>query len=145
MADHGHILRSGAADGADAAFEEGCRQHDGQCEIYLPWKGFNNHPSGWSNLSLRAYDMAVEHHPNWDALSSGASKMMVRNSYQVMGRDCRTPADLIICWTPGGRITGGTGQALRIAQGQSIPVINFGNLEFDEVRERIYEVIGQPE
>ena len=38
----GFKLRSGAADGADSAFEKFAGNNK---EIYLPWKGFNKHPS----------------------------------------------------------------------------------------------------
>jgi len=38
-------LRSGAAQGADASFEIGCDKEGGDKEIYLPWRGFNDHPS----------------------------------------------------------------------------------------------------
>lgn len=39
------LLRSGAADGADTAFEDGCDIYSGPKEIYLPWKGFNGNGS----------------------------------------------------------------------------------------------------
>ena len=45
LANDGWTLRSGAADGADAAFEKGCDISGGVKEIYLPWKEFNGHPS----------------------------------------------------------------------------------------------------
>lgn len=34
----------------------------------------------------------------------------------LFGRDGNATVDYIICWTPGGAIKGGTGQALRIAE-----------------------------
>lgn len=37
----GYTLRSGAAEGADMAFESGATRK----EIYLPWAHFNGHPS----------------------------------------------------------------------------------------------------
>ena len=41
MARHGWTLRSGAADGTDAAFEAGAERERGPREIWLPWPGFN--------------------------------------------------------------------------------------------------------
>ena len=56
LAELGFTLRSGAAPGADAAFEEGCDRVDGKKEIYLPWKGFQNSiillPEGRSTLQI---------------------------------------------------------------------------------------------
>ena len=34
------------------------------------------------------------------------------------------PVEFIICWTPGGKVTGGTGQAIRIAKDLDIRVFN---------------------
>ena len=42
MAKRGYTLRSGAADGADNAFEEGCINADGVGSIFLPWEGFKD-------------------------------------------------------------------------------------------------------
>lgn len=36
LAQKGYVLRSGGADRADKAFEQGCDQVQGQKEIYLP-------------------------------------------------------------------------------------------------------------
>ena len=33
----------------------------------------------------------------------------------------------VVCWTPGGQLSGGTAQALRIATALNIPIINFGS------------------
>lgn len=35
----GFVLRSGAAKGADEAFELGCDMVQGKKEIYIPWRG----------------------------------------------------------------------------------------------------------
>ena len=34
------------------------------------------------------------------------------------------PVDAVTCWTPGGRVVGGTATAMRIAEAYGIPVIN---------------------
>ena len=36
------------------------------------------------------------------------------------------PVAFILCWTPDGLVTGGTGQALRLAKDYMIPVCNLG-------------------
>lgn len=120
----GLVLRSGGAGGCDSAFEEGCDILKGEKEIYLPWKGFNNNPSKLYHLSQAAFDLAKEFHPGYDNLSDGAKKLMARNGYQVMGGDLSSPSDFVVCYTPSGKISGGTGQALRIATDCGIPIYN---------------------
>jgi hypothetical protein len=138
LAQHGFILRSGAAGGADTAFESGCDIHQGKKEIYLPWPKFNNHPSSLYEISDKAMEIASEFHPNWNACSDGAKKMMARNVYQVTGLDLSTKSDFVICWTKDGKASGGTGQAIRMAEFLGIPVYNLKNQTKDEIGELIY-------
>jgi hypothetical protein len=121
----GFILRSGGADGADSAFEAGVSEEDHK-EIYLPWKGFNGSQSSRYHISDEAYDMAEHYHPAWNRCSQAARKFHARNCYQILGDDLGTPTDFVMCWTPNGKVTGGTGQALRIAIDRDIPIINMG-------------------
>jgi len=142
-----YTLRSGGADGADSAFEAGCDQFGGQKEIYLPWKNFNN------NTSL-LYDCYSDEHkkiaedvygPRWKTLSQGVKKLMTRNTAQVIGIDCVDVdnivfSEFVVCWTPDGcesakqrtSKTGGTGQAIELADNFDIPVFNMFNDDFDE-------------
>lgn len=123
LARKGWTLRSGAADGADSAFEEGARAAGGACEIWLPWLGFNGNPS--KNLpSPAAFGIAAELHPAWEHLARAPRLLHARNCHQVLGADLATPADFIICWTRGGLAKGGTGQSLRLAERHAIPVFN---------------------
>lgn len=124
MARCGLTLRSGGADGCDSAFEEGCDTLHGDKEIYLPWKGFNNNLSPLYNLTPEAFNLAEQFHAGYHNLSVGAKKLMARNGYQVMGPDLCSPSDFIVCYTPNGKISGGTGQALRIANSEKIPIYN---------------------
>lgn len=148
----GWTLRSGAAHGADLSFEADVTDK----EIYLPWRGYNGHYRG---IHPRAYPFSEEEiafsarfHPAWGRCSDVAKLMHTRNTRIIFG--CKEihgkkiqPVKFIICWTPGGAITGGTGQALRIAEEFKIPVINFGLatnpkelenlvLQIDEIQER---------
>lgn len=52
---------------------------------------------------------------------------MTRNSFQALGLNLDRPADFIVCYTDGGKLKGGTAQALRIAADYQIPVFNAGN------------------
>lgn len=135
----GYILRSGGAAGFDSFIESGATKK----EIYLPWPLFNN-LSGKDYFSLkdlnkdvleRAVEFAELYHPNFKFLSSGAQKMMIRNSCQIFGKNMNMgdASKFVICWTPNGKIEGGTGQALRIAESHQIPIFNLAKPE-DKIR-----------
>lgn len=136
LSELGYTLLSGGADGADSAFEEGCRLQGcfGKKEIYLPWPGFR-HLQGRHYVTLpsaEAYRVAEAIHPAWKRLNDTAQALMARNSHQVLGADLRSPVDFVVCWTPDNceseitrsRTTGGTGQAIALANRWGIPVVN---------------------
>ena len=134
----GYTLRSGAAPGADSAFEAGA---GGQHEVYLPWRGFEGR-SGEGYIDAptsEAEAMAAEHHPNWDNLSQGARKLHARNSHQVMGSDLNSPSQFVLAWTPGGQGGGGTGQAIRLAKAKGVQVLDLGD---PEVLARMQKFVG---
>jgi len=136
------VLRSGGANGADSAFEQGCRDHAESIgctpamNIYLPWEGFNgrttkdgNFPCyhvGVSSEEDRAMKLAAKHHPAWDRCSRMAKQFHARNCFQILGLDLESETDIVVCWTPEGKRGGGTGQALRLAESLDIPIIDLG-------------------
>lgn len=137
LAKRGFVLRSGAADGADSAFEQGCVAAGGQNEIWLPWAGFNNH-------ALTPYLPTEDHlfvartvHPAWANLKQGPQKLHARNIGQVLGMDVATPVEFVVCWTRDGceteatrqRDTGGTATAIVMADRLGIPVYNLKNAD----------------
>lgn len=121
MAKEGHILRSGGAAGADSAFEKGCDLAQGSKEIYLPWHNFNGKASRYDSVSSEAMLMTSKYHPAWDRCGDAAKKLHSRNAYQVLGWTLDKPAEYIICYTNG---TGGTQQALRMAEAYNIKIFN---------------------
>jgi hypothetical protein len=124
----GYTLRSGGADRADTAFELGAGDVK---EIYLPWDGFNNRHDGIvMGNSFAARKIAMQFHPYWDNLTAGGKKLHTRNVPQVLGRDLKTPSEFVVCWTPDGEASGGTGQALRIAAHYGIEIINLKKTKF---------------
>lgn len=127
LAQKGMILRSGGADGADTAFEVGCDSVNGQKEIYLPWKGFNDN-TGIDSTKIDTYDeaqqIAEEYHPAWKYLKHYSKKFHTRNVYQVLGKDLNSPVEFVVCYTQDGKASGGTGQAMRIAEANNIPIYN---------------------
>lgn len=128
LAQKGWLLRSGAADGADAAFERGCNREKGQKEIFLPWRNFNHHNSGLHNPCQAAMALARSVVPWFDDVSQGVQKLHARNCYQVLGYRLNDPVKFVICWTVDGQPRGGTRTAIKIAELHEIDVINFGKL-----------------
>lgn len=120
----GYVLRSGGADGADTAFEAGSTNK----RIYLPWSGFNGRKGiVCGNVPTHAL-IARKFHPKWSALTRGAQLLHTRNVSQVLGFYPETThSEFIVCWTPGGKGSGGTGQAIRIARAYSIPVYDLAD------------------
>lgn len=123
----GWTCRSGHADGADRAFEDGARQ---EAEIYLPMPGHNGRVV-WAKYVMErpqpeAYTIAGQLHPNWSACSSTAKALHARNVHMIVGPDVLKPelARFLICWTPGAREVGGTGQTIRIAEYFGVEVFN---------------------
>lgn len=130
----GWKLRSGGASGADTAFQRGVKSPKNKC-IYLPWRLFNGNIAGYYGChdasTLPCWDAAMatvnRYHPEPSKLSETGRKLMARNAFQVLGPDLNTPVDMVLCWTPDGKVTGGTGQALRIAMDRDILVVNLGS------------------
>jgi hypothetical protein len=135
----GYTLRSGAAAGADQAFEAGA---DDMKEIFP-----GGRPAG-----EREHAVARELHPNPHALDRSRHSryvwnLMARNTNQVFGAGLDSPVDFVVCWTPDGaehwsertQATGGTGQAIEMASRKGIPVVNMARAGW---RERIVGVCG---
>jgi hypothetical protein len=140
---YGCILRSGAAEGADSAFEEGVSSPD-NCEIFLPWKGFSNSSSSLYTPSKEAFAIAKKFHPAWGRLSVPIEKLMARNTHQVLGANLDDHSKFVICWTPDGMASGGTGQAIRIALVYDIPVYNlFNEVDREDLRELCKDIKKQ--
>lgn len=118
----GFMLRSGRAkrpmnpkpntNSADLAFEAGADLVSGPKMIRTV--------TAWQP----ALDHAAQYHPNWPACDAHARELHGRNSLIMMGDTLAEPVQFVVCWTDGGGVKGGTGQALRIAAAHSIPVYN---------------------
>ena len=141
-------LRSGGADGADAAFEKGCTDVKGRKEIYLPWRGFNGNASPLFDIPDAAFELSAKYHPAWNRLTTPVKRLMARNAQQVLGENLDTPSTFVVCWTPDGctnhasrtQATGGTGQAISIASEHGIPVIN---LQTEDAHARLGYIIKE--
>lgn len=141
LASEGYLLRSGGAQGADQAFEEGCDLVKGEKTIYLPYCHFRGNLSPNYGTNLAARQMAKLFHPNWTMVGDNGRDFLGRNCYQILGDDLKSPTDFIICWTPDGKTVGGTGQAIRIAEHYHIPIFNMGSMSLDEIQEAIFKEV----
>lgn len=134
LAGEGYTLRSGAAPGADTAFEAGA----GAAKvIYLPWAGFNEHRSPYHVVSPAALALGARLHPEWAKLSRSGQLLHGRNGYQVLGLDLKSPSEFVICWTSQGKRRGGTAQAIRIAEAYDVPVYNLAAWSTKAVLDRV--------
>lgn len=148
----GWILRSGGANGADAAFQSAVPPGDKR-EIFLPWDGFNDLYADTSD-GIYALDR-IEHrdvaqqlaaitHPAWDKLKQGAKKLHTRNVFQVLGQDCQTPSKMLVCYaepqSKEGEVKGGTGTAVKLALQRDIPVFN---LYYERVQEKLKRFVEE--
>ena len=154
LCSQGWVLRSGAAQGADTAFEDGAKAHDPNArqEIYLPWVGFNHHPSDLHPrnipFSQAEMDLSAQMHPAWDKCSPSARLLHQRNLRQLLGCEAVSgeqvvASKFVVCWTEGGLMKGGTAQALRIAQACNIPIVNFGRAANAEELEKLILEVDQ--
>lgn len=91
------------------------------------------------DIAGRALLIAQHFHPAWERCSQGAQKLHTRNVPQVLGQTLSSPVRFVLCWTKDGRASGGTGQAIRIAEHLRIPVLNLQNRL---VRQRILTYLG---
>jgi hypothetical protein len=126
----GFILRSGGATGADTFFEKGAGNLK---EIFLPWDNFNGRRVDNEKFFLykqEAKEIAAKFHPKWKELSTAARHFHSRNVHQILGRNLDDPVEMVICWTKGGKMVGGTAQALRIAKEYKIKIYNLANQDF---------------
>lgn len=136
----GWTLRSGHADGADAAFEEGAGE---QAQVFLPWPGYNHETpvQGWrmDRPDANAFTLAQEVHSNWYTMGSGGRALHARNAHILFGQHLVEPVRFVLCWTESGHRRGGTGTTMRMALNHNIEVLNMWH---PAVQERIEQMVS---
>ena len=153
--------RSGGAGGADLAFERGFKDPK-NIDVILPWKSFLPKDMNQEDVTKylgrerlkygpgapvmlqgakikEALDLAEKYHPAWDKCSDAVKSLHSRNMPQILGLELNEKSDIVIAWTKDGKATGGTGQAIRIAEDLGIPVANLKN---PEDRKAVLEALG---
>jgi len=111
----GYILRSGGAEGADKAFENGVKDFLNK-EILRP-----KHSNSSAEL------LASTIHPMWSACNEYARGLHGRNCQIILGKNLDTPVEFVICWTLDGIQRGGTRTGLVLASQRGIPTFNLAN------------------
>lgn len=158
LADAGYVLRSGAARGADTAFENGVKKYSQEVDyfpsacIYIPWSGFTDidpYYKDWYKVldrmpsKLQAYQLASETHPAWERCSKGAKALHARNTFQILGPNLNDPSSFLICWAnvdKHGNIRGGTATAWNLAKKYNVPCFN---LCLEQDRKRLEEFLEE--
>lgn len=138
LAAAGFLLRSGAAEGSDSAFEAGVLEAGGATEIYLPEAGFRGHASPLVIERMPRYAdakvLAQWHYKKWAGADRFTRNCMTRNVMQVVGAELVDPSSFLICWGPNPEfvngelvnVAGGTGQAVRLARTFNVPRFHLG-------------------
>ena len=127
LANEGYILRSGGAEGADTAFENGAGNLK---EIFRP-----------KDATKEAISIAKRFHPGWGHCNSYVRKLHGRNAQIILGRNLDLPVEKVYCWTPGGKILGGSGMGIKIAQHYNIAVYN---LAVPDILDELMKTMKQP-
>jgi len=114
----GYVLRTGDASGADESFRNATSNKEVFCAM---------------DATPEAMDFTSKFHPHWKNLKEYNRKLHGRNAQIILGMDLELPSDFVICWTPDGSFSGGTGQGLRICNFLNIPIFNLA-LEASRIR-----------
>ena len=118
--------------------------------VFLPWPGYN----GWRGPDVVTYteasldlfaSIAADHHPAWERCGPRVRKLHARNVAVVFGARASglTPCRAVVCWTEGGRATGGTGLAIRLAETARIPVFNLATVHPRDVCLAMNRIAGE--
>lgn len=140
----GHELHSGGAQGTDQSFAQGGNRVDPtRVFIHLPWLSYErgalvlgNHVdvlASMNNKEQQSYrEYAKSHHPAWSHLTNGGQLLQARNGRIIFPNGYPgQPVDLVLAW-PSAKIGGGgTGQGMRMAKAEGIPLVNLNEMRID--------------
>jgi len=95
------------------------------------------HQDGWTGPECVAFSekalaklqpLAAAHHDAWERCSPRVRKLHARNVAVIGGAGITEPVSAVVCWTEDGRVEGGTGLAIRLAEAAGIPVFNLASV-----------------
>lgn len=136
LSQFGHVLRSGALDGPDLAFEAGSTE----TEIHLPWKDFNQRKGLSYFNSNEVKTIAKMFQPTFDGLKPAIQAFLCKNVRCIMGKDLKSPVRFIVLWSVDGAehsrdcvpATGSMTHLIKIASAMKIPVFNLGKQDAEQ-------------
>lgn len=113
-------------EGGDLYTRHSVKVNPNAIEVYRP-----------SDVNDAALHLASQYHPYWDNCKWGARRLHARNGFQVLGMGLDDPSAFLVCYTESGALTqeerikqfkktGGTGQAIALAEAHRVPVFNLG-------------------
>lgn len=127
----GYLLQTGNAKGADKAFRDSVKESNKK--VFTP-----------DNATDQTRAIAKEIHPAGNKLKGEALDLHARNTFQVFGEKLDTPVDFLLAYAKvdeNGIPQGGTSQAIRLAKGKGIPVIN---MYLEGWEQKLEEVLNRP-
>lgn len=116
----GYRLRSGGAIGADQAFQAGC---GGNADIFIP-NPLLYPTDQWEYWKTLASEVCSSFGLKLNSMRSYTQFLIIRNMGQIVGRHGEEDSSMVYCWTPNGKLIGGTRYALRLAEMRNIPILN---------------------
>jgi len=119
--DSKYVLRSGGAEGADKAFEAGATNK----QIFSPKDTIPN----WAFETVAPLVIKQGWNTTLDKMKPFVQRLLARNMMIMLGASGDDPVQFVVCWTPNGKVVGGTAWALRLAEERNIPVYNLFNTD----------------
>ncbi len=106
------------------------------------WRAYNGHRGPDCRVLSAAamaacIEIAAPLHPAWERCSPAVRKLHARNAAVLLGETLDRPVDTVVAFTVQGRVEGGTGMGIRIAEARGIPVLNLGSMSPRAVCERL--------
>ncbi len=108
-----------------------------KCEIYLPWYKYGSDEKLRRSAVLKqpsktAYEIATKYSRVFDSLKPVVRAFIARDVHVVLGLDCNTPIDFLLCYSDDGAETkqevsaktGNIGNYIRLCDECNIPVFN---------------------
>lgn len=143
----GYSLRSGKAPGSDQRFQAGVEKAMSENDyirdhqVFLPWRRFEESaPFVTGAFDIWNYTpeeitgaeaIAARIHPVWNDLTQGQRKFHMRNVFQPLGLDLKSPSSVLIACSDSdsnNHPRGGTRTAYLVALENDIPCINIRGL-----------------
>lgn len=148
-------FQRGAYDYAKALDEEGVKvvseKMKNIARIYVPWEKFclenKLHPKWLRNVAIveknapdfyaKAIDTlkTVMNQDHFNACSTGAKRLHVRNTFQILGDLLDKPSEVLLYWAPmnaDGTPKGGTRTAVMLARLHKVPTINMAEPDWEK-------------